>query len=137
MVRQACPACASLTAFGTAAALLYGGLAVMVGAWAWHGEWFDAYDALLWLIAFLVIEMDVLRMPATATSALRWKYLNSPHRKHQAANCCSNAAMKRPSSDSGSKLMPAATLRPPPVSNFKHSSSAPAGRAAGARTLTV
>lgn len=61
----------SRTAFGAAAALLYGGLAVMVGAWAWHGEWFDAYDALLWLIAFLVIEMDVLRMPATATPAPR------------------------------------------------------------------
>lgn len=59
------------SAFGAAAVPLYGGLAVMVGAWAWRGEWFDAYDALLWLIAFLVIEMDVLRMPATAASAPR------------------------------------------------------------------
>jgi hypothetical protein len=27
--------------------------------WAWRGEWFDAYDALLWLVAFAAIEMDV------------------------------------------------------------------------------
>lgn len=47
--------------FGAVAALLYTGLAIMVVAWAWHGEWFDAYDALLWLIAFIFIEMNVLR----------------------------------------------------------------------------
>ncbi len=50
--------------FGTAGSLLYSGLAVMVGVWAWRGEWFDAYDALLWLIAFLAIEMNVLQKPA-------------------------------------------------------------------------
>lgn len=50
--------------FDSAAILLYGGLAVMVGAWAWRGEWFGAYDALLWLIAFAAIEMNVLHGPA-------------------------------------------------------------------------
>jgi hypothetical protein len=31
---------------------------VLVGAWAWRGEWFDAYDALLWLAAFVLIELE-------------------------------------------------------------------------------
>jgi hypothetical protein len=26
-----------------------------------QGEWFDAYDALLWLAALIVIEMNILR----------------------------------------------------------------------------
>jgi len=41
--------------------MLYAGLAVLVVAWAWRGEWFDAYDALLWLIAFFTIEINVLK----------------------------------------------------------------------------
>ena len=41
--------------------MLYTGLAVLVAAWAWRGEWFDAYDALLWLVAFFAIEINVLR----------------------------------------------------------------------------
>jgi hypothetical protein len=32
-----------------------------VFAWAWRKEWFDAYDAALWLLAFATIEMNVLR----------------------------------------------------------------------------
>lgn len=44
-----------------AAVTLYGSLAVLVPVWAWRGEWFDAYDALLWLAAFAMIELDVLR----------------------------------------------------------------------------
>lgn len=47
-------------AFAAAAAVLYGGLALAVLAWAWRGEWFDAYDAVLWLLAFATIEMNVL-----------------------------------------------------------------------------
>jgi hypothetical protein len=47
-------------AFASIATLVYAGLAVLVPAWAWRGEWLDAYDALLWLIAFAMIEMDVL-----------------------------------------------------------------------------
>ena len=46
--------------FTAAAAALYTGLAILVLMWGWCGEWFDAYDALLWLIAFATIEMDVL-----------------------------------------------------------------------------
>ncbi|MFN7085616.1 MAG: hypothetical protein ACK4N4_03200 [Burkholderiales bacterium] len=64
--------------FAAIALLLYGGLAVMVGAWAWRGEWFDAYDAALWLAAFVVIELNLLdRLPPagdrelTAQTAVR------------------------------------------------------------------
>ena len=32
----------------------------LVAAWLWRGEWFEAYDAALWLIAFATLEMDVL-----------------------------------------------------------------------------
>jgi hypothetical protein len=48
-------------AFGAAAVALYGGLAVLVAVWAWRGEWFDAYDATLWLIAFATIEMEAVK----------------------------------------------------------------------------
>ena len=48
-------------AFVATAVLLYGGLGGLVFAWAWRGEWLDAYDAALWLLAFAFIEMDVLR----------------------------------------------------------------------------
>ncbi|MGH8637405.1 MAG: hypothetical protein ACREUZ_09770 [Burkholderiales bacterium] len=44
----------------TIAAVLYLGLAALVLVWAWRGEWFDAYDAALWLVAFATIEMNVL-----------------------------------------------------------------------------
>ena len=47
--------------FTATAVTLYGGLAALVLAWAWRGEWLDAYDAALWLTAFAMIEMDVLR----------------------------------------------------------------------------
>jgi hypothetical protein len=47
--------------FTAAAAVLYSALAALVLAWAWRGEWFDAYDALLWLIAFAAIEMNIFR----------------------------------------------------------------------------
>jgi hypothetical protein len=29
-------------------------------AWLWQGDWFDAYDAALWLVAFAMIELNVL-----------------------------------------------------------------------------
>lgn len=48
--------------FAAVATTLYAGLGVLVLVWAWRGEWFDAYDALLWLIAFVTIEIDVLRI---------------------------------------------------------------------------
>lgn len=46
--------------FTAAAAMLYSGLAALVFAWLWQGEWFDAYDAALWLVAFVTIEINVL-----------------------------------------------------------------------------
>lgn len=72
--------------FVTAAAALYGGLAALVLLWAWRGEWFDAYDAALWLTAFATIEINVLQTAGrgafqTATGNCRWnsatKRLNS------------------------------------------------------------
>ena len=46
-------------AFTGAAVVLYGSLAVLIGLWAVRGEWFDAYDAAVWLAAFVLIEMNV------------------------------------------------------------------------------
>jgi hypothetical protein len=56
------------TGFTVTAATLYSGLAVLVPIWAWRGEWFDAYDALLWLVAFATIEMDVLAVASPDTA---------------------------------------------------------------------
>lgn len=56
-------------AFTLTAAVLYGSLSALVLAWLWQGAWFDAYDALLWLIAFAVIEINILRLP-NATFAM-------------------------------------------------------------------
>lgn len=47
--------------FITAVVTLYSGLAALVLVWLWRGEWFDAYDAALWLVAFATIEMNVLK----------------------------------------------------------------------------
>ena len=47
--------------FTAAAAMLYAGLLAVVLVWLWRGEWFDAYDAALWLVGFATIEMNVLR----------------------------------------------------------------------------
>ncbi|MGH8662413.1 MAG: hypothetical protein ACREUB_11755 [Burkholderiales bacterium] len=45
--------------FAAAAAMLYAGLGAVALVWAWRGDWFDAYDAALWLVAFATIEMNV------------------------------------------------------------------------------
>ncbi|HKA44597.1 MAG TPA: hypothetical protein VKF40_21610 [Burkholderiales bacterium] len=58
--------------FTAAATVFYAGLGMLVLAWIWQGEWFDAYDALLWLAALVIIEMNVLRIvrrEALATGA--------------------------------------------------------------------
>lgn len=47
-------------AFAATAGALYASLAAVVLVWAWHGLWFDAYDALLWLVAFGAIEINLL-----------------------------------------------------------------------------
>jgi hypothetical protein len=52
--------------FAAIAAVLYGGLALLVAAWALRGEWFDAYDALLWLVAFAAIELRAVGVEARA-----------------------------------------------------------------------
>jgi len=48
--------------FTVVAATLYSGLAALVVVWAWRREWFEAYDALLWLVAFATIEINVLEL---------------------------------------------------------------------------
>lgn len=49
----------------TAASLgLYGALAVVALLWLIRGEWLDGWDALLWIAAFALIEMDLLRLTA-------------------------------------------------------------------------
>jgi hypothetical protein len=37
------------------------GLIVMAGIWLWQGAWLDAYDAVLWIAAFGLIEVDIFR----------------------------------------------------------------------------
>jgi len=48
-------------AFGGAAVILYGSLGLLVVAWMLEGLWFDAYDAVLWLVAFVALERDVTK----------------------------------------------------------------------------
>lgn len=43
-----------------AAPILYTGLGALVIAWLLRGDWFDAYDAALWLTAFATVELDLL-----------------------------------------------------------------------------
>jgi len=50
----------SRVVFSAIAVALYGSLAGLVLAWASRSEWMDAYDALLWLVAFATIELNVL-----------------------------------------------------------------------------
>jgi hypothetical protein len=49
-------------AFAAVLGMLYAGLAALALAWAWQGAWFDAYDAALWLAAFVAIEINVLEI---------------------------------------------------------------------------
>jgi hypothetical protein len=51
---------AQRTRFTAVAATLYSGLAILVLVWLWQGDWFDAWDAALWLVAFVTIEINVL-----------------------------------------------------------------------------
>lgn len=41
--------------------LLYGTLVMVALTWLAQGAWFNAYDAALWIAAFILIEMDLLR----------------------------------------------------------------------------
>lgn len=53
------------TSFTAAVSLVYGALGLLVAVWIWRGDWFEAYDALLWLAALVVIEMNILRRIST------------------------------------------------------------------------
>lgn len=55
--------------FKTAAAAAFGGLGLLVVIWLSRGMWFDAYDAVLWLLAFGLIELDVTKRYTTTTQA--------------------------------------------------------------------
>jgi hypothetical protein len=55
--------------FTATAALLYGGLALLVVLWAANGQWFDAYDALLWLVAFATLELNLIKGPSAVQVA--------------------------------------------------------------------
>ena len=48
-------------AFTIAAASLYTALGILVTAWLTIGKWMNAWDAALWLAAFGLLEVDVLR----------------------------------------------------------------------------
>lgn len=52
--------------FFIATGTLYAGLIVVAGLWAWTGEWFDAYDAVLWIAAYATIELDVFKFSQRA-----------------------------------------------------------------------
>jgi len=56
-----------------AAVGLYSGLASVALAWLWQADWFSAYDAALWLLAFATIEINVIqvvrRWPGVARAA--------------------------------------------------------------------
>lgn len=42
--------------------LIYGSLALLVLVWMVRGEWLDAYDAVLWIVAYAAIELDFLQL---------------------------------------------------------------------------
>lgn len=45
---------------GSASVLLYCGLAAVALAWFMQGAWLNSYDAVLWIAAFALIELDLL-----------------------------------------------------------------------------
>lgn len=59
-IRRPAVVVAHRSRFTAALAALYSGLAALVVVWLSSGEWFDAYDAILWLVAFATIEMNIL-----------------------------------------------------------------------------
>lgn len=48
---------------------VFAGLIVMVGLWLWRGEWLDAYDAALWIVAFGIIEADLSQLFSVPTDS--------------------------------------------------------------------
>jgi len=43
------------------------GLIMMAGIWLWQGVWLDGYDAALWIVAFGLIEVDILNFLKSKT----------------------------------------------------------------------
>ncbi len=41
--------------------VIFLGLIAMAGIWLWSGAWLDGYDAVLWIVAFGFIEVDIFR----------------------------------------------------------------------------
>ena len=54
-------------------AALYAGLGTLAAVWLWRAEWFAGYDALLWLLAFVTIEIDVLHALQSRLAAVSRK----------------------------------------------------------------
>ncbi len=67
-VRRPADVAAQRARFTAAAALLYAGLIAVMFVWLARGEWFDAYDAALWLVAFATIEMNLLEAARRAAA---------------------------------------------------------------------
>ena len=59
-VRRPAAVAAHRASFTAVTGLLYAGLIAVALVWLLRGDWFDAYDAALWLVAFATIEMDIL-----------------------------------------------------------------------------
>lgn len=51
------------TAYTRIAAVLYAALGVLVLAWLTQGKWMNAWDAALWLAAFGLLEINILKKP--------------------------------------------------------------------------
>ena len=51
-------------AFSYAAAALYLSLAAIIMVWLYQGAWIDAWDGVLWLAAFGLLELKLLSAPA-------------------------------------------------------------------------
>jgi len=49
------------TVAGRLSVTLYGALAAVAAAWFVNSEWFDGYDAALWIAAFALLEMELLK----------------------------------------------------------------------------
>lgn len=56
-------------ALSATAVILYGTLGALVIVWALKGMWMDAYDAVLWLIAFATLEVAMAKRSAGAAGA--------------------------------------------------------------------
>jgi hypothetical protein len=65
-LRWPAPVARYRVAFKASAVALYGGLALLVLIWAAMAMWVDAYDAVLWLVAFGLIELHVTKRYTTA-----------------------------------------------------------------------